>query len=277
MRKFLINSAFFLACGALLFHVKPLWLMYKDRYKAVVSGDEIYFALKKSKSKNKNKKVLFGDSVGRQLFDCKKEHDSLNSLASNQSISMAGQYILFRQYLEAGNEVDTAYFLMRPFTFKNNLDQVYSYHYFLKPFYNDEYRPFLTETVIHQVEKLPYYRFCRYPPILTSNWAPDFHPPDSTAFTFLSPVSVEYLKKIKALAAEKKVSLVFLPTPVSDEYLNELAHIQKTEINNNGLEDIFSGYFEKINLLPDSLFSDHSHLVHPEEYSSFYRKNYLNL
>lgn len=276
MKKFLQHSAVFLFLGALLFHVKPFYLLYKDRYKQVVAGDEIYIAISKSKQKNKSRKVLFGDSVGRQLFDCKKQSDSLNSLASNQSISMAGQYMLFRNYLEAGNDVDTAFFLMRPFSFWNNLDQVYTYHYFLKPFYNDEFRGDLTPLAETQIRKIPFYRFCRYPPILTSNWAPDYTTQAPEGFTFLSPLSVEYLQKIRDLAAQKNVTLVFLPTPVSDRFSKELKAIDRSEISRNGLDDVFKGYLEKVIVLSDDHFSDGSHLFKPEKYSREYRDKYLN-
>ena len=103
---------------------------------------------------------------------------------------MVGQFILLNNYINAGNEPDTVYLLVSPFSFRNNLDQVYTYHYFLKPFYTDEYKPMFSETVTEQIHKIPYYNFCRIPFILTSDWAPDFSLKDKIDYTFLSPISV---------------------------------------------------------------------------------------
>lgn len=276
MRKFIFNSGIFLLISIVLFHVEPLYLLHKDEYKSVVAGDEIYYSLQKSKSKSKSKKVLFGDSVGRQLFDCKKDNDSVNSLASNQAIALVGQYILLKNYLDAGNQVDTVYFIMRPFSFMNNLDQVYTYHYFLKPFYRKEYLQYFTRTVKEQIAKIPYCNFSQYPPVLTSNWAPDFKPEDEVKFTFLSPISVEYLIKIKELAEEKKFKLIILPTPLSNSYKKDIENINMKEIADNNFDDVFDGYFEKIIYLDDSSFSDGAHLVEPAKYTEYYKKKFLN-
>jgi hypothetical protein len=225
MSKFLKYSALFILFGVMLFHIKPLYLLYNDRYKDTVAGNEIYYSITKSKKKNRSKKALFGDSVAKQLFDSKTNNDTINSLACNQSIGMVGQYILLNNYLEAGNEVDTVFLLFQPFSFQNNLNQVYTYHYFLKPFYNKEYLPQFSNIVKEQIAKIPYYKFCRYPSILTSNWAPDLNSKDEINYSFLSPVSTEYLKKIKELSTKYKFKLIILPTPVSKVLKQELKNL----------------------------------------------------
>lgn len=261
--------------AAILFHIKPFYLLYNDKYKSVVAGDEIYYSIKKSKKKNKSKKVLFGDSVAKQLFDNETHNDTINSLACNQSIGMVGQYILLNNYLEAGNRVDTVFFLFQPFSFQNNLNQVFTYHYFLKPFYNKEYLPFFSETVIGQVEKIPYNKFCRYPSILTSNWAPDFNSKDQINYTFLSPVTVEYLKKIKELSVKHNFKLIILPTPVSKVYKARVKKFNLQEIADNNFQNEFKGFFEKIMYLDESQFSDSSHLINPPVYTEMYKNNFL--
>jgi len=171
--------------------------------------------------------------------------------------------------------VDSVIFILRPFTFLNNLNQVYTYHYFLKPFYRDEYKPLYTETVEEQIEKIPYHGFCMYPPILTSNWAPDYKDRDSLNYTFLSPISVEYLKKIQELSRIHNFNLILLPTPIDKKLKKDVEHINYDEIKKNGFEKEFRGFFEKIIYLDDSKFSDGSHLKQPEIYTAFYLKNYI--
>jgi hypothetical protein len=275
MNRFLKYSSLFLLFGVILFHVKPFYLLYGERYKLTVAGHEIYYSLKKSKAKNKSKKVLFGDSVAKQLFDNETNNDTINSLACNQSIGMVGQYILLKNYLDAGNRFDTAFFLFQPFSFQNNLDQVYTYHYFLKPFYIKEYLPYFSSTVKEQVAKIPYNKFCCYPSILTSNWAPDFKPKDEKDYTFLSPVSVEYLKKIKELAAKYSFELIVLPTPVSKGFETRVKKFNLQEIADNNFQGEFKNFFEKIIYLDNSEFSDSSHLIDPAPYTEIYRKSFL--
>jgi hypothetical protein len=276
MKRFIINSCIFLFAGALLFHAKPLFLLYNDRYKSKVAGSEVYFCIEKSKTKNKSKKVLFGDSVAKQLFDSKTVSDTINSLTCNQAISLVGHYILLNNYLSAGNQVDTVYFIFRPRTFQNNLDQVYSYHYFLKPFYKKENYQFFTETVYKQIAKLPYYKFSQYPSVLTSNWAPVVPPEPKVNEMFLSPLSIEYLQKIKDLARQYKFKIIILPTPMDLVYKNDVENYNRKPITENGLEEEFKNYFENIIYLDNKYFSDSSHLDEPDVYTELYKKKFLN-
>jgi len=275
MKKFIINSIYFLLILALIVQIRPLYLLYKDKYKETVTGSEIYYSIFKSKQKKKVKKILLGDSVGNQLFSNKHNNDTVNSMACNQSIGMVGQYLLLNNYLAAGNEIDTVYMLFSPFSFKNNLDQVYTYHYFLKPFYNDEYIPLFTETVTQQIHKVPYYQFCRIPLILTSNWAPEFESKDKHDFTFLSPVSIEYLQKIKDLSVKHDFKLVLVPPPLSFSKKTEIEKINKAEINKTTMVSEFENYFSNFSYIADSNFSDGTHLWKPDEYTASYRIKFI--
>ena len=261
----------------LVVHIRPAYLLYKDKYKETVAGNEIYYSIFKSKQKKKSKKILLGDSVGNQLFNNKKNNDTLNSLACNQSIAMVGHYLLLNNYLNAGNEVDTVFMLFSPFSFKNDLDQVYTYHYFLKPFYTDEYKPYFSETVTKQIEKVPYHQFSRYPIILTSDWAPDFTPKDSANYTFLSPISVEYLQKIKTLSIQHNFKLIIMPPPASMSKKPLIEKMNKAEYANTGLTAEFDSYFSNFFFLPDSDFTDGTHLIKPQVdvYNEYYKNKFI--
>lgn len=254
-----------------------MYLLYKDKYQETVAGNEIYYSLFKSKQKKKVKKILLGDSVGNQLFSNKINNDTINSLACNQSIAMVGQYLLLNNYINAGNEVDTVYMLFSPLSFKNNLDQVYTYHYFLKPFYKEAYQSFFTETVNKQIHKVPYYNFCRYPIILTSNWAPEFTSKDSTSFSFLSPISVEYLQKIKELSIKHNFKLVIVPPPTSLNKKELIEKMNKDEANKTGFSEEFKNYFNNFIYLPDNNFTDGMHLTKPgvQVYHDYYRIKFI--
>lgn len=249
--------------------------MYHDRYKKTVAGWEIYYSIWKSKQKKKTKKVLLGDSVGNQLFPNTSHTDTINSLACNQSIGLIGNFLLLNNYLKAGNEIDTAYLLFSPFTFQNNLNQLFTFHYFLKPFYTDEYKGLFSQTVNDQIAKIPFTALCRNPFILTSNWAPHFIPEDNKGFTFLSPISGDYLQRMKALSEAHNFKLIIIPAPLSEIKKPLIEKINKDEIKKYNLSEEFEGYFDKIVYLDNNLFLDGVHFKNPDLYGPYYSKQFI--
>ena len=275
MHRYISKIVVFFIPLVILFYSEPVYLLIDSKYKEIVAGKEIYQSIKKSKQKGKQKKLILGDSVGKQLFSSTVHDDTFNSLACNQAISMAGHYFLLKNYLEAGNKIDTLYLVFMPLSFLNNLDQVYTFHYFLKPFYKDEYKPYLTQTVYNQVKKIPYYYLCREPYILTSNWAPQFVPDKSVDYTFLSPISIEYLKKIKSLSKSHHFKTIILPTPTIIDKKGIIDKMNRNEISLNGLSEEFENYFERIIYLDNNYFIDSVHLKSPKQYSIQYRNTWI--
>lgn len=271
MKKIILKSLLFSSFLVAFFYVNPIYLLLNDRYKLVVAGKEIYLSILKSKQKKKVKKIVIGDSVANQLFPNTTNNDTINSLACNQAISLVGHYILLRNYLNAGNKLDTVYLIFNPFSFRNNLDQVFTYHYFLKPFFNNEYKPLFTSLVFNQVNKIPYNFICREPYILTSNWAPDIVTQDKNSYTFLSQISIEYLQKIKKLSIENNFQLIILPVPTSLKYKATIEKMNMNEAINNNLANEFKKYFNQIIYLEDTLFEDGTHLKNPLFYSKYYK------
>lgn len=270
MKTFIKKSVLFLLLVVIFIESACLILDFTNLYLINYPGQEIYNSIKKSKKRNKSKTLLLGDSVGNQLFSNKTNNDGVNSLACNQAIGIVGQFLLLNNYLKTGNEVDRVIMLFTPFSFKNNLDQIYTYHYFLKPFYNSEYTPLFTATVNEQIEKIPYSQFVQIPHIFVSSWAPEFSSPDQNDYTFLSPISIEYLQKIKELSIQYDFDLNILPTPTS---LKKKKLIEKMDINefaNYNFKHEFKDYFSKIIYLDSTLFSDGTHLIQPEIYTKMY-------
>jgi hypothetical protein len=276
MKKFLLKTVLFLSIFFALATIGVLYRLHNDRYQRLVTGSEIYYSIHKSKGINEQSStVILGDSVARQLFDNVTNNGPITSLACNQSIGMVGHFILLNNYINAGNRVDTVYLIFTPFSFKNNLDQVYTYHYFLKPFYTDEYFPLFTKTVIEQIHKIPYYYLCRVPYILVTNWAPSFTPPAENDYTLLSPISVEYLGKIKELSIRHNFRVIVLPTPMRVGSRQSIDALNEKEISLGNLDDEFTDYFKNIMYLDDDFFEDGVHLKNPQQYTEYYKRNFI--
>lgn len=271
MKDFLLKTLIFLLITIGIFHVKSFYLLQKNKYTQKVLGSEVYVSIEKSHKKSSAKKVLLGDSVGKQLFDNTENNDTINSLACNQAISMAGQYVLLHNYIAAGNKIDTAYICFTPFSFENNLDKIFTYNYFVKPFYRDENAALLTKTARRQVEKIPYSGLAWYPCILTNNWSPDFKSTDKVNYTFLSPISTAYLHKMSDLAKAHHFKLILISALLSNQKKKAVEALNKREIKNNHLESEFAGFFESIVYLEESNFVDGTHLKHPEQFQRSFK------
>ena len=266
MKKFILRSAIFISTVSIL----PLgflsYLYVTKKYESFVNGSEVYTSIKISKQKSKKKKLLLGDSVAKQLFMYNHDNTEINSLACNQSISMVGHFLLFKNYLAAGNKIDTVIMLINPIiSFENNLDQIFTFHYFLKPFYKPEYKAEFSENVYKQIKKIPFYKASQLPLIIASNWSPTFKSNDLRTKSFLSPITQEYLLKIKHLAEDNNITFLIYPTPLRRSLKNSIDSIRSSKLSTPGLEKEFSFYFNKINYMDDKYYSDLPHL----------KKNYL--
>ena len=260
----------------LYYTVKTVYLLKDDNYKKTIYGNEIYCAIEKSKTKTQYKKLILGDSTANQFYNCKEENpDSAYSLSCNQAIGMIGQYILLHNYLEAGNRPDTVFLLYTPFSFWDNLDQVYTYHYFLKPFYYDEYKPLMSPLVINQIHKLPKYMICHFPLIQTTGWAPNVKQ-ENRDYSFLSPISKEYLSKIDSLSNKHKFVFKIIPTFVADHWRDSINHFKYNEYADCCFKREISNYIENIPYLEDTCFLDEVHLKSPKLYQAAINKK-LNL
>ncbi|MDR0866656.1 MAG: hypothetical protein LBO74_17245 [Candidatus Symbiothrix sp.] len=278
MKKFIIKAVIAFLLSAILCSVIPFYLLKTSKYEKYVSGRKTYISIRKSKEVSPQKKLILGDSVAEQLFPNAENDSAFISLACNQAIEVIGHYLLLNNYLNAGNQVDTVYFIYLPFNFQNNLNQVYTYHNFLKPFYSNEYKPYFSKTAFDQIEKIPYTYLVREPHILTSNWAPEISYTDSIDYDFLSPLSIEYLDRIKLLAEKNNFELIILPPPLNIQNKKFVDTLNKEEIFHYNLSTEFKDYFENIIYVEDYCFFDGIHLKEEyiKQYSDIYKEKWIH-
>ena len=131
--RFCILSFTFLLIFSSLYLAKNIKEVSNGEYKYTLPGREIYQAIGKSQRKTNKKKLIIGDSTGNQFFSVFIDEDSIYSLACNQVIGMCGHYFLLDDFLKNGNRPEQVYMIFNVFSFSNNLDQNYTFHYFLKP------------------------------------------------------------------------------------------------------------------------------------------------
>lgn len=272
MKKFILRSVIFIIIALSIPTIFLTYLFVTGKYESYVNGFETYVSIRKSTQKSNRKKLLLGDSVAKQMVMYNKDNTNVNSLACNQAISMVGQYLLFKNYLAAGNKIDTAILLMNPvISFKNNLDQLLTFHYFLKPFYNEQYKTEFSPTVYRQIEKIPFYKASQFPLIKASNWSPDFKSGDPAPTSFLSPISLEYLLKIKRVAEENNIVFLIYPPPLRKSLKSTIDSMRVSKLNTPGLEKEFALYFSRITYIDDKYYVDGPH------FKKDYLRSHLNL
>jgi hypothetical protein len=245
----------FLGIFLILFHLYPEYKYWTNQYKEEVNGGEVYQAIEKSKKRGKKKKLILGDSVTKQFSESDIDTTIYLNLASNQAISLVGQFCLLSNYMQTKNEIDTLYLIYHPLSFSNNLDNSFTFHYFEKPFYIEEYRNLFTQEVKTQIEKIPFYYLAHYHPVLTSNWSPTFSTEENKK-PFISAISKIYLEKIVSLCQSKNIHLFIVSPPVNQKFKNEFLAIKKSN------ENLYlKSYFENLKFYSESnFFPDHIHL-----------------
>ena len=260
MKKFcLYYTVFCITAFFLSAYIVPLSL--RKNYRETIPGAEIYRSIDKSKKRIKKKKLIIGDSTANQFFDNREDNDSICSLACNQAIGMCGHFFLLNNYIKAGNRPEEVYMIYNAYyCFANNLNQVYTYHYFLKPFYNDEYKPLMTPEIFSQVRKIPYHTLCQIPAVLTSSWAPAY-PTEESDYTFMSPISREYLRKIDSLSCQYNFRLYIVPSFMDEKERQRVASFDANEFKDEPYADKMTIFLNQISYMNSSRFSDGLHLT----------------
>ena len=260
MTTFLQRVLVFSIFGLLLVESISYGLRATGCLEYYITGKEVHQSIRKSKEKVVSKKILLGDSVAFQLFD-NQDNPYINSLACNRAISMAGHYFLLKNYMEAGNDVDTVFMICTPFSFKNNLNEIYTYHYFLKPFSKPAYRPFFTENLKQQLAKTPYHFLLNSQYILATDWAPSFEKQEQKeSFSFLSPISKDYLEKLKDLSLQYDFDCIFIPAPTRKSRQMEVQQLDPSELKGLGFEKELTHFLNAVDYFSDDYFVDEDHL-----------------
>ena len=261
--RFCLISVFFMFLFSVVYLTKWIYEVESGNYQYTLPGSETYKALRKSKQKTNKKKLIIGDSTGNQFYSVSDDDDDYYSLACNQAISLCGHFFLLDNFLKAGNRPEQVYLIFNIFTFSNNLDQEFSFHYFLKPFYNTEYKSRMSETVHRQIEKIPFYRLSQFPRMLASMWSPNYKP--QKEFQLMSPISNEYLLKIDSLGREYDIEMYLIPSLIPEsqkEIIYQLSSDCTGEVNEK-LKPVFQSFMKEITYVNDTCFMDDKHLKAP--------------
>jgi len=109
-------------------------VFFATGYRQIGSGS-IVPAIKKTEKCGAYSKLILGDSVCNQVFNQFADaNDEYLVLATNQAITITGQYILASRFLENSGEATDIYIVMLPGSFSSDYSSELSYSYLIEPF-----------------------------------------------------------------------------------------------------------------------------------------------
>lgn len=130
--------------GVLVFYLlKPKWNVGQEVQKCVdlLNSNDNFILIDTFR---------LGDSVGKNLIGTNRDSNTLN-LGSNQAISVLGQLLFFNKFIKGyQNDISSVVFegYIKPKSFFNNLNQVWTFNYFIKYFYNKDW--FFNEIILNK-------------------------------------------------------------------------------------------------------------------------------
>jgi hypothetical protein len=261
MKQFIMKSSFLVvSLLAIVFVQKTI---FSQRYSYDIAAD-VYQVIEWSHKSTEYRKVILGDSVTRQIFPPETQADSdYYHLASNQAISMLGQYIILENYLKNNaSHTDEVVLIMVPWGLSNNLDQPWTFNYVLLPFFSEENESYISDYALTRIKRNPYYFLSRikllryfavYMRIDYSEVKGGWNWPDQD---YLSPLSIEYIKRMNRLCNEYNIAFRILPGPLSDKTKNKDYSFMIQQTKDNGLHELFAEYFQRFSNHPNEAFQD---------------------
>lgn len=249
-------------------------------------GPELYYAIDLAGTETGYEEVIIGDSVARLVFapEYQDETDKMCYLATNQAITVLGNYLLLNEYLENNSQTKTVYYILRPQSLGNPLWYNLSYQYFIIPFYNDRYKGYIDEATCEYIEE----RFGKI--YATNELVKSFIDKNSYYLDVylnnileqqleerdekhISKLAAGYLAKMKSLCDEKGVELKVICAPLPDTEDNHDWEEMKEQFAYYGISDIMADYFTDNDYYDESCFQDAAHFT--DEYLSENREEII--
>lgn len=240
------------------------------------ASHEVETCIKKAQLSDGTTKLIIGDSVCNSLFrDLEGANPDYSVLGCNRGMTMAGQYILAKEYLEHHEEATDLYLFMISNSLITGFDTDFGYQYAVMPFVKTGTISYLDEETVTEMKELylaPFVTknmadFVEQSPLMKKlylNVLRDFRP---TYLTLDFPdVTTRYVQKMHALCEEKGVTMHFISPPLADsEERREIEAALKEKYEASVMYELFPDYYENYIYYPAECFPDG---IHPNDEGS---------
>ena len=278
MTKLIIKSTIFFFATLLAANIISTIILHSAKASHYFrAGEEIFFALEKSSRASNAATAVLGDSVANQLFSLINENkNDMIVLTSNRAISMAGQYIILDNIIRSDKKLKKIYLVCTPGSLFYDLNEVYTFNYFIKPIYTTYGHALFTDRTNKIIESKPYSFIYSLP---MAQILPIFNLVDyssgvssnTVGNNVISMTSIEYLKLMKKKCSDSAITFKILPTPISNKYSVDFINA-KEQVSENNLESVFGKYFDNITVYDNHFFYNDFIHIKPEFLGSLFSK-----
>lgn len=235
-------------------------------------------------------KLILGDSVCHQIYNrFQDDNDDFCISGTNRAITLAGQYLLAREFVEHHENVTDIYLVVILGGLAADFDTRYGYQYVVMPFtetdtigYLDEstrerlYRTygriFCQKRVVQWIDRSPWNRKW-YLNLLAEGKIPGWSTGKPEADSLISLTAYEYLEKMEQMCEEKGIVFHLIPGPLADEQsLHQEAEQMAAEAERFGKQEQFGDYFSQIHYYPAEWFGDGVHFDEDVVGEAFFRE-----
>lgn len=237
---------------------------------------EIIPTITEVQKEDQTTKLILGDSVCFRLFSELQPYNQKYKIApTNRGLTMSGQYILAREYLNSHPKATDIYVILVQDSLITDYETGYGYQYGVMPFLlTDTFGGLDQETykamgsvygkwMLHKSSA----NFIENSPLgkkLYLSLINKYFPRFSTLE--IPDVTERYIEKLFLLCERENVKLHLLPVPHKE--MKERRELEKEIIksyNESKLSNYFPKYFQQIEYYPPERFSDHVHMIGTRE------------
>lgn len=244
-------------------------LTYSTGY-ARMGSAEIIPKIEKVQKKDKTKKLIVGDSVCNQVFnDLQVKNPSYCIAASNASLSLAGQYLLIKEYVNSHEQIEEVDLFLLPRSFYSDNLYKNGFSYFIAAFFETNLMEELDKERYALIQsEYPY--FAKNPSLIKLI---DYSPVNQKIFLNYKFSNQEkrsdeecfwesdyYLHKISELCRKQNIKFKLFSGPIPDnkdkrDEVEQLCKYSRISAD----DELWSQYFESIVYEDSKMFPDGVH------------------
>lgn len=235
---------------------------------------EINPYIAKVRTEDESTKLILGDSVGHQLFngggeDLQSYNQDICIVGSNGAITMEGQFLLAKEYLEHHEKATDIYLVVLPESLGRKFEPAYGYQYAVMPFVQSRCLEGLDENTKEQIKEAygPFALRSKFVELIDQsavneklflNYLKKYRKPYVVADWM--GLADQYVVKLVHLCEEKNVNFHLYPCPMSETKRASWETI-KQEYDESELYRFFSEYMNQVCFYPEEQFGDGTHFV----------------
>ena len=224
-------------------------------------------------------KLILGDSFADQTLGGLQEYNpDFAIMTSNGAITMSGQYVIAKEYLESHPDATDIYLFVLPESLGRTYDTEWGYPYAVLPFIvTNTISDFEDSTI--QIMKATYGEFYMNEKIASLVDKSGINrklclnrmreKSEGYKISYFYEISDIYLTKLSKMCEDKGVAFHFYPCPVSDGKMDEIAEYERI-YGDSKTYNINPNYYDNIHFYPAEWSGDGTHL-----YTQYRGRDYI--